>query len=142
MKAFVIDSHVRPLHLSPLWHSILLGFFEAGDAPARTRRPRHLPGYGACKIELACRSRTAYYPVVPDKEGTEFDSSTSTRRTSRHAAFFMFVLPTCAFNGGLGGGAARHAGYLVRRSVNPAQFRLPHLTVSGGLKPVQGGSHA
>lgn len=88
---------------------------------------------------LARRRRTAYHRTVTDKDVTEFDSSICTRRTSRHAAIFMFVLPSCAFNGGLGRGAARHAGYLVRRSVNPAQFRLPHLTVSGGLKPVQGG---
>lgn len=91
---------------------------------------------------LARRRRTAYHRHVTDKEVAEFDISICTRRTSRHAAIILFVLPTCAFNGGLGGGAERHAGYLVRRYVNPAKFRLPHLTLSGGLKPVQGGHHA
>lgn len=87
---------------------------------------------------LAIVANKVYSSFVPEKKGNEFDSSNCTRRTSRPAAIFMFaytlVVPSMD---GSGREAARLAGCLVRRSVNPAICRPPHLTVRNGLT-VQG----
>lgn len=49
--------------------------------------------------------------------------------------FFRLFMPSCAFNGGLGGGAVRLAGCRVCRSVNPVQLRHPQLTVEAAVHP-------
>lgn len=82
------------------------------------------------------------YPKnVTEKEVTEYESSKCTRRTSRPAAIFMFVYTFVAPSmDGNGREAARLAGCLVRRSLNPAICRPPYLRVGNGLT-VQGGLH-
>jgi hypothetical protein len=90
---------------------------------------------------LAIRPDKVYSSFVTEKEVTEFGSSKCTRRTSRPAAIILFVYTLVApAMGGSGREAARLAGSLVRRSVNPAICRPPHLTVRRGLT-VQGASH-
>lgn len=79
-------------------------------------------------------------PVL-EKERTGFDSSTCTRRTNGAMPFFYVCacLRSSSMSGD-GGGAARLAGYLVRRSVNPAICRSPRLTAGRGCT-VQGQHH-
>ncbi len=90
---------------------------------------------------LAIRPDKVYSSLVTEKEVTEFDSSKCTRRTGRHAAIFTFVYTLVAPSmDGNGREAARLAGCLVRRSVNPAICRPPYLTVGNGLT-VQGALH-
>ena len=77
---------------------------------------------------------------VPKKEGTGVDSPTSTRRTDGAMPFFYVCdyLRSPSMSGG-GGGAARLAGYLVRRSINPTIRRSPSFDSEGCGLTVQGG---
>jgi hypothetical protein len=92
-------------------------------------------------VTLANNPDKVYSSGVAEKEATEYESSKCTRRTSRPAAIILFVYTLVAPSmDGSGRDAARRAGSLVRRSLNPAICRPPYLRVGNGLT-VQGASH-
>jgi hypothetical protein len=93
-------------------------------------------------ITLAKLRRWRYSSHVTEKEVTEFDSSNTYGEQAALRLFLCSCTPSRAFNGGLGGGAARLAGCRMYRSVNPAQFRHPYLSIRGGLTAIHGGHHA
>ena len=83
-----------------------------------------------------------YSEGVANKDATGFDSSIIPRRTSRHAAIILFVLPMCAFfNGGLGGEPQGSPGSLDT-GLSTCFVRHPHLTVGSGFNTIRGAHHA
>lgn len=75
----------------------------------------------------------SYVLPVPAKSGTGFSSLKSTNEHIRALRGF-FVLNALAylFNGGLGRGAERLAGFVSDRSANPAQFTTQCLAALSG----------
>ena len=88
---------------------------------------------------IALLLKPSYAGSVAKKEATGFgDSNTHSGHTAQRG-FFTSVDLQCPFNGGLGGDTFGYAGGCVCRFANPAQFRLPHLAMSGGVHAHTGG---
>lgn len=90
---------------------------------------------------LAIRPDKVYSSLVTDKEVTEFDDSNNESAQAAQCGIFLCVYPRAPSMGGDGREAARLAGVLSCRFVNPAICRPPYLIVGSGLT-VQGGHHA
>jgi hypothetical protein len=91
---------------------------------------------------LAIRPDKVYSSVVTEKEVTEFDSSNNESAQTAQCGIFLCVYLRAQSLGGDGRGAARLAGVLSCRSVNPAICRPPHLTVRTRINRYEGGRNA
>lgn len=90
---------------------------------------------------LAKPTHRQYATPVPEKEGNEFDSSTCTRRTGRAMRHFFVRNAYARPHWAAMVGRLLPAGYLVRRSVNPAICCPPRLTAGSSSTTVQGVCH-
>lgn len=97
--------------------------------------------HGATLIKVDAHRLSKYACIVAEKDATGIDSPNTHSGHTAQCGFFTSVDSWRPFNGGLGGEAARLAGGCVCRSVNPIQFRHPHLTVRGGLNATHGVRH-
>lgn len=96
----------------------------------------HLHYMGAAQM-LANQNPSMYSEEVPEKKGNEFSSSTGKRRISRAMRLFHAWL-LAPFQRAAVAGRLRPAGFLLRRSANPAICCPPRLAAGGGSIIVKG----